>query len=173
MHSNDSFSIVSMHLNSYAFSRSLLSNSVDTTSTAVSTQARFLSLFYRQKQNNKLQMNLLSAYHTVQKPCYSYLWIKIGKTYALSVLSTTLTLFCFRNPAIFFFTVLTPVKVFHMPHEPMAVWWAAYLQQAVATAALPQGLGGGWDHVLLLLSHSQRELAQHNTDQTYKGPLSV
>lgn len=75
MHSNDSFSIVSMHLNSYAFSRSLLSNSVDTTSTAVSTQARFLSLFYRQKQNNKLQMNLLSAYHTVQKPCYSNLLI--------------------------------------------------------------------------------------------------
>lgn len=49
MHSNDSFSIVSMHLNSYAFLRSLLSNSVDTTSTAVSTQASFLSLFYRQK----------------------------------------------------------------------------------------------------------------------------
>lgn len=42
---------------------------------------------------------------------------------------------------------------------------AAHLQQTVATAALSQGFGGGRDHVLLLLSHSQRELVQH-TRQT-------
>lgn len=33
-----------------------------------------------------------------------------------------------------------------------------HLEEAVTTAALSQGLGAGWDHVLLLLSHSQWEL---------------
>lgn len=35
-----------------------------------------------------------------------------------------------------------------------------HLEEAVTTAALSQGLGAGWDHVLLLLSHSQWELGR-------------
>lgn len=45
----------------------------------------------------------------------------------------------------------------------LCVTFPAHLQQAVAAPPLPQGFGSGWDHVLLLLSHSKCELAQINT----------
>lgn len=38
-----------------------------------------------------------------------------------------------------------------------------HLEEAVATATAPQGLGAGWDHVLLLLRHSQWELGTDHT----------
>lgn len=72
-----------------------------------------------------------------------------------------------------FFFSNSGVKVFHMTRGSVLTWWAAYLQQTVATAALSQGFGGGWDHVLLLLSHSQCELATTHETNWSRKPLPI
>lgn len=81
----------------------------------------------------------------------------------------TLTLFALEiTPFSFFWCSENDPRV-KWPDGSMMTRRAAYLQQTVATAALSQGFGGGWDHVLLLFSHSQCELEQHTSKINGQG----
>lgn len=49
----------------------------------------------------------------------------------------------------------------------------AHLKEAVSAASLAQRFTGGWDHVLLLLAHSQCKLMPNKTQGRWLKPWSV
>lgn len=57
-------------------------------------------------------------------------------------------------------------------HDAAAVA-PAHLKEAVSTASLAQRFTGGWDHVLLLLTHSQCKLIPSKTNGRWVKPWSV